>query len=173
MEFLGFILDSLAFTIAITPEKRQELANFIEGVLQKPNKKITIRFLAKIIGRMVSFFPASDKAKLHYRTLERFESKMIHYHKSWKTLTRLDKNCLEELKWWQTYLKHDIVKSLRVRKITQILYTDASSAGFGGSWNGEEIQGLFTKKTKITLYQFKGTFGNLLHINYVCSMPEK
>ena len=82
MEFLGFILNSLAFTIVITPDKSQGLANLIEGVLQKPNKKITIRFLAKIIGRMVSFFPASDKAKLHYRTLERFKSKMIHCHKS-------------------------------------------------------------------------------------------
>ena len=74
MEFLGFVLDSIDSTISITAHKRQSLRHLIEPIVAHPLQKIHIKKLAKIIGIIVSFFPASDEARLHYRILERYET---------------------------------------------------------------------------------------------------
>ena len=116
--------------------------------MTKPHKKIHIKLFAKIIGKIVSFFPASDEAKLHYRTLERFKVKTLLQTKSWNCKLRLDKHCIAELQWWKIYLKGNIIKYLHIWEPSQIIYTDSSNIGFGSSWNGLEFQGLFTEKQK-------------------------
>ena len=147
MEFLGFIIDSVEYSIAITGGKRQKLRFIIENILSFPHKKIHIKLLAKIIGIIVSFFPASDLARLHYRKLERFKIKQLRVG-SWKMHVKLNTECLDELKWWVHYLKSDIKKSLHSPAFMAEIYTDASFEGFGRSWNGREFQGKFTEKQK-------------------------
>ena len=88
------------------------LKKLISPIVLRPHKKVTIRMLAKIIGKIVSFFPASDKAKLYYRMLECFKVHKLDELGSWSSDVRLDKRCLNELQWWLVYLKTPIVKSL-------------------------------------------------------------
>ena len=57
MEFLGFIFDSIKYTITVTPAKRIAM------------QKLVFDFW-KIIGKIVSIFPACEEAKLHYQTFE-------------------------------------------------------------------------------------------------------
>ena len=147
MEFLGFIIDSVEYSIAITVGKRQNLRSIIENILASPRKKIHIKLLAKIIGIIVSFFPASDLARLHYRKLERFKIKQLRVG-NWKMHVKLNTECLDELSWWVNYLNSDIKKILHSPVITAEIYTDASFEGFGSSWNGREFQGKFTEKQK-------------------------
>ena len=131
MEFLGFIIDSVEYSIAITCEKRQKLTCIIQKVLMCLRKKIHIKLLAKIIGIIVSFFPASDLAQLHYRKLERFKIKELCTG-SWNMHVRLNTECIEELQWWVHYLKSDIKKLLHSPAITEEIYTDTSFVeGFG------------------------------------------
>ena len=172
MDFLGFTLNSVDYTIAVTQEKRFALKRLIYPITSHPNKKISLRLLAKIIGKIVSFFPASDKAKLHYRTLEWFKVKKVNELGSWSACTRLDSRCLTELNWWVEYLKLPIVKSLHVYKYTQVIYSDASDIGFGSMWNGEKFQGLFTHKQKslssntkelLAIYYTLSTHAHKLH----------
>ena len=94
MEFLGFILDSVAYTISVTPQKREALSRLINPILAHPLQKIPIKLLAKIIGKIVAMFPASDAAKLNYRTLERFKMKAVNLHDNkWHFSLRLDNAC--------------------------------------------------------------------------------
>ena len=111
-------------------------------------------------------FPASNEAKLNYRTLEHFKTKAVNLHKNWHFSLRLDAACIKELQWWHKYLKTDIVKNLNVRQVTQTIFSDASKSGFGAIWGNEEFQGRFTKKQQELSINTK----ELLAIYYTLSM---
>ena len=150
MEFLGFLINTATYTVTVSNKKRKNLKSLLTMVLSHSKHKITIHFLAKIIGKIVSFFPASDEAKLHYRTLEKFKTKCLLVNRSWSAKIRLSEKCLKELQWWDdNVLVHDILsKSLAIPQPTQTIFTDSSGYGYGSVWNGEENQGLFTEKQK-------------------------
>ena len=150
MEFLGFVFNSVKFTIAVTDHKFKNLKCLINEIHSHPKKLISIKFLAKVIGKIVSIFPTSDEAKLHYRTLERFKTKMVLLHNSWCKKIHLDDSCFDEISWWQTFWQtNKMVKSLEVKKSDEWIFLDASKIGHGSIWNGKEVQGLFTEKQKI------------------------
>ena len=137
MEFLGFIFDTISFTITVSSSKQSALLNLITPFVDKPNMKISIRHLAKIIGKIVSIFPACDKAKLHYRTLERYKTMKILEFSSWSKQIRLSDDCITEMQWWKSFLTAGpIVKSLHKSAATQLMYTDASGYAYGSTWNG-------------------------------------
>ena len=165
MDFLGFMLNSVSYTIEVCTDKHLALMKLITPILSHPHKKITIRLLAKLIGKMVSFFPASGKAKLHYRILEWFKVCKLEELGCWSSSVKLDDRCLTELKWWSVYLQKPIVKSLKTYKHTQTIFTDSSNIGFGSIWNGEKFQGLFTQKQKLLSINTK----ELLAIYYTLS----
>ena len=171
MEFLGFVLDSIDFTISITAHKRRSLRHLIEPIVTHPLQKIHIKKLAKIIGIIVSFFPASDEAKLHYRILERYKTRQVSAHKSWKFHLRLDRQCIAELNWWYERLERDMTKSLRKRDPTVTIFTDSSKIGFGSVWNGEELQGQFTEKQKTLSINTKELLAIYYTIKYICKPP--
>ena len=172
MEFLGFWLDSVSYSISVGQKKCSALSRLIKPILDKPRKKIHLKLLAKIIGKMVSFFPASDEARLHYRVLERFKVKRLIETKSWNCKLQLDRHCIAELQWWKSYLTGGIIKYLHKREVTQTIFTDSSSFGFGSSWNDIQFQGLFTEKQKqlcintkelLAIYYTLSHYGEKLH----------
>ena len=150
MEFLGFLIDTVAYTVSVTKKKRDNLDCLVKKVLKEPSRPITIRYLAKIIGKIVAFFPASDDAKLNYRTLERFKIKALKTSKSWSKRVVLSPACIHQLDWWSNniYSESALTKSLETPQPSQVIFTDSSGYGYGSIWNGEEHQGLFTEKQK-------------------------
>ena len=150
MEFLGFLFDSVMYSISVTAEKQHALFKLIKKIHDKPRASMTIRHLAKVIRKIVSIFPACDKAKLHYRTLERFKTKMVLNHSGWGKQICLSDSCLKECEWWFVYLQSCVItKSLSIRKPTVEIYSDASGFGYGSMWNRTEVQGLFMEKQKL------------------------
>ena len=71
LEFLGFLIDTINYTISVLPSKIKCTGKLVQPIVKNPRKKIPIRHLAKIIGKVVSLFPASLHAQLHYRMMER------------------------------------------------------------------------------------------------------
>ena len=150
MEFLGFLFDSVKFTITVTPAKSKALHNLVKSMLAKPCKRVTIRALARVIGKIVSIFPASDEALLHYRTLERFKTRQVCKFKNWSKMVELSHDCLSELKWWDLHLSNTVLsKSLHVLTHNEEIFSDASGYGYGSTWRGIEVQGLFTEKQQL------------------------
>ena len=70
IEFLGFVINTESFEVSLTKVKLLSLWTCVQKALSR--RKITIRYLSQIIGKVVSTFPCCDEAPLHYRTLDRF-----------------------------------------------------------------------------------------------------
>ena len=71
IEFLGFIIDTVKFVIKLTHDKCHQIFDMVNLILHNKQKSMSIRHLAKMIGKIVATFPASNHAPLHYRHLER------------------------------------------------------------------------------------------------------
>ena len=68
IEFVGFLLNSKDMTVRLAPRKIQ---NFLELACSiRKAKSVSIRELAKLIGKMVAAEPGVKYAALHYKTLE-------------------------------------------------------------------------------------------------------
>jgi len=65
---LGFIIDSVAMTITLTPEKALKVKEACATLLGQGRP--TIQQVACVIGRMISSFPGVMYGQLYYRVLE-------------------------------------------------------------------------------------------------------
>ena len=66
--FLGFVIDSVTMTISLTEKRRNALHSLLLNILRL--KSPTIRYVAKVIGHIISALPASKFGSLYYRDLE-------------------------------------------------------------------------------------------------------
>ena len=149
IEFLGFVLDSDKMTITLTEHKRQVLWKSIQDVLLHPRHPVSMQHLARIIGRMVAIFPASEVAGLHYRTLERFKIKGLLKNKSWLAKMILNYDCIRELKWWNEHLHLGNPSKLLVPpKFTLQFFSDASGGAWGALVTGSNANGPFSAKQR-------------------------
>ena len=64
IKFLGFNIDSEKFTIELTADKTANALNLAQGLLHKKNKFIPIKIVARVIGTLVSVFPACPDGQL-------------------------------------------------------------------------------------------------------------
>ena len=173
IEFLGFYIDTVEFTVSITREKRKSIYTLVSNVLKNPSQKISIRHLVKIIGKIVATFPASEEAPLHYRILDRFKVKCLKRHNNnWNARICLMHECLQELTWWKNNIFTDVMKkSLRDTKITARVYSDSSQHSFGGWYKQHNVSSRFSElqqklsintKELLAIYYTLSTFAKLL-----------
>ena len=148
MEFLGFVIDTVEFSVYLTQSKRQKILELVNAILGSPMRKITIRHLATIIGKIVSTFPCSEDAPLHYRILDRFKVKCLRAnHFKWNAKIVLNKSCLQELVWWQKNITGDVMKKSLCRvEVSAHVYSDSSMHSFGGFFMNETISSKFSEK---------------------------
>ena len=66
--FLGFLINSVAIEVHMTPAKSAKLIQAYQNIMGK--KSITIREVASVVGMMVSSFPGVRYGPLYYRSLE-------------------------------------------------------------------------------------------------------
>ena len=150
LEFLGFQIDTVAFTISLLETKQSKLKCMIDNVLLTPSRKMSIHHLAKIIGTMVATFPASLHAQLHYRILECFKMKCLASNSfKWTAKITLKGNCIEELKWWsENIFTEKFSRSLQVPPVDISLLTDACDYGFVHIIHEDPLQGVFSDEQK-------------------------
>ena len=167
IEFLGFDIDTVAYTISLTKEKRDSICNLVSRILACPTKKITIKLLASIIGKIVATFPCSEEAPLHYRVLDRFKVKSLALNsKKWTARVILTSACLQELRWWQKNVHTEAMKkSLHGLKVTAKTFSDSSQHSFGGCYLSNSISSKFTVKQQLLSINTK----ELLAVYYTLS----
>ena len=136
LTFLGFILNSLSMTITLTQEKRNRLKSLCSEILN--GDFFPIRYVAKVIGKIVSSFPGVEFGRLHYRHLERDKIQALAVSKGdYDAMMQLSSRAREELNWWCINIMHVY------RKITHPSYShsfqvDASENGWGISCNTDD-----------------------------------
>ena len=68
---LGYEINSVSMTVRLTREKAQAIKLDCEKFIHKSERKLIIREVAQIVGKLVSSFPGVHFWPLYYRSLEK------------------------------------------------------------------------------------------------------
>ena len=93
IRILGFVIDSVKMIITLTEEKKQKLKTLVLNLLRI--KKPTIRYLAKVIGTIISCMPAAILGPLFCRYLENDKVISLRLNKGNILTHTQDRWCLE------------------------------------------------------------------------------
>jgi len=139
ISFLGFDINSKTMTVSLPADKRFEILSLC-NILLKGNS-FKIRFVARVIGKLVSCLPAVQFGALFYRYLETDKIKSLKLsagdYDSYMTLTEDSKS---ELKWWIDNALN-CSRPIDLPDYSCTLTTDASKLGWGAVYDGEKTGG--------------------------------
>jgi hypothetical protein len=117
---------------------RTAVKSLIRDILK--HKKVSIRRVARVIGLLVSIFPAVRFGKLHYRVLEREKLKALAGSGNFDRKCRWPVTMLTDLKWWSDS-PVGWKCSFETPVPSSTLITDASLEGWGVIWDSQELFG--------------------------------
>ena len=132
LEFLGFWIDSVKMQVTLTEEKAMVLKQLCTDL--KRFKKPSIRTVARVVGKMVSSFPAVNLAKLFYRPIDNEKTEALKLNNgNYEAKMKLSDQAKDDLQWWidnVTRSHGNIVETTPDFTI----FSDASLSGWGGAW---------------------------------------
>ena len=135
LQFLGFIVDSENMSVHLSKDK-------IKIVIQKCTRMLnlsvsSLRELASLIGTLISVFPAVEFGPLYYRELERQKIEGLRQnYGNFEASTNITEMMRSQIRWWIENIESSC-KLINHKKPTIVLFTDASSHGWGGHLNCE------------------------------------
>ncbi len=146
MQYLGFCIDSQLMRVTLNNEKVNSVIEDCTAMLGKDID--TIRNVSKLIGKIVSSFPAVELGPLHYRVLERnktwaLKQKCGNFDANME-VTHEMKN---EIQWWANNLSFQSREIVRKNPDVTIT-TDASGDGWGAMYCDERIGGRWSMEEK-------------------------
>ena len=151
IRIFGFVIDSVKMIITLTEEKKQKLKTLFLNLIRI--NKPTIRYLAKVIGTIISCMPAALLGPLFYRYLENDKVTSLRLNKgNFDAAAKISPERKQELEWC---LKNtdSIEKPIALPPIDLQYFCDSSSYSWGANFNTDKIGGAWDIK------------GKALHIN--------
>ena len=144
--FLGFHLDSREMKVCPTEEKRQKLKRAVNHLR---NKEVnSIRKVAGLVGLMLSYSPAVQYGSDHVKEVELQKNAALKEAKgNFEQKMRVSGKALTDIKWWV----HNIDKTdrdLTMKNPRILIYTDASTEGWGGHREGQTVGGHWLEQEK-------------------------
>ena len=147
MLHLGYIWDTITFTLAVPENKVIALKEFCNIALSRP---VSLRFLQKILGTIESFRIAYIYAALHYRDLQRQVANSIGSGFTWDVLITPSALARKDLHWWASCPNTLTPRSLKPFNPQLIITTDSSSTGWGAfTSQNEEAYGFWSDEDSI------------------------
>ena len=105
LTFLGFNLNSVSMTVTLTQEKRDQLESLCTEAMN--GEDLSIGFVAKVIGKVVSALPGMEFGRLHYRNVERDKIYALSANqRDYDALMQLSPAAKQELRWWCDNVGH-------------------------------------------------------------------
>ena len=99
IQYLGVVLDSESMTVTLTPERKADLVAVCSAAARKDH--ISIREVAKVIGKIVASFPAVMYGPLHYRQMEKEKKEALRHNAGdFDQHMSLSSRAKKELHWW-------------------------------------------------------------------------
>ena len=168
MLHLGFIWDSLSFTLSVPSEKVADLKLLCNTALAGP---VSLRFLQRILGTVESFRLAFPMAALHYRHLQREVASKVSSGVRWDRKIVPSVSSKLDLKWWSECPISLLPRSLAPFAHDISVTTDSSSFAWGaysslntevsGQWSEEETAlHINVLEMKAVLFAFYSLFRN-------------
>ena len=103
---LGFIINSVAITVILTPEKINKLSRLFTNVLLNPC--MLIHDLVRVIGKMTLCFPALPCSHLYYHPLEWYKNTALAECQSYEGKITLQDGELQCIHWWLQNIPSDV-----------------------------------------------------------------
>ena len=129
LTFLGFNLNSVSMTVTLTQEKRDQLESLCTEAMN--GEDLSIRFVPKVIGKVVSALPGMEFGRLHYRNLERDKIYALSANQGdYDALMQLSPAAKEELRWWCDNVGHGY-RRIQHASYSHSFQVDASDSGWG------------------------------------------
>ena len=131
MEFLGFVVDSLALTFALPRDKIRKVRKEFQHLIDSP--LVSVQQLAKLLGHLTSTIQAVFPGAPTLPSLtKRKKNRAYKQSLTYESLTHLSPPAKEELVWWRDNLEAWNEKALVSGAPDLIIETDASLGGLGG-----------------------------------------
>ena len=166
IEFVGFLLNSKDMTVRLAPRKIQ---NFLELACSiRKAKSVSIRELAKLIGKMVAAEPGVKYAALHYKTLELEKASALKLNRgNFNASMCLSIEAKQCIKWWIDNIE-TAFRPISLGPMNRRIETDSSLMGYGGFdvTNEMEFSGIWGTEDKlhhINFLELKAAFVCLKH----------
>lgn len=124
MEFLGFVIDSQALTLALPRDKIRRVKKECQDLLESP--LVSVRQLAKVLGHLTSTIQAVFPGPLHFCHLQGEKNRAFEHSRTYECSILLSPQAKEELVWWKDNLDAWNGKALISGSPDLIIETDAS-----------------------------------------------
>ena len=129
LTFLGFNVNSVSMTVTLTQEKTDQLESLCTEAMI--GEDLSIRFVAKVIGKVVSALPGMEFGRLHYRNLERDKIYALSANQGdYDSLMQLSPAAKEELRWWCDNVGHGY-RRIQHASYSHSFQVDDSDSGWG------------------------------------------
>ena len=172
--FLGFVIDSVTMTISLTEKRRNALHSLLLNILRL--KSPTIRYVAKVIGHIISALPASKFGSLYYRDLENDKVVALQSNQgNFDAKMHISEAGIAEIKWWLSEI-NSLQNWILPPPITDELFCDASDYAWGGiyklqktggAWLHSEISMHINAKEMMAIYFTLKSFSKQLQGKHV------
>ena len=144
IQFLGMKIDSHNMLFKVPREKLKSIKKDIEWLLNRKDKdkSITLRQLARVIGKLVAIELAILPMRL--KTWKLQHCKNTQLKATWEGKIKLTAEAVEELKWWENNLEIWNGKAIILGPPKVTITTDASGTGWGAVCMEKTAQGLWS-----------------------------
>ena len=135
-------------SVKLTPQNENSLKRLVNQLFSMKNP--SIRFLAKVIGTIVSVFPAVKYATLYYGVPENDKIRALEICKrDFDSHHLVSDDEKDDLKWWKD--NNQMENWIHPPIIDTELFCDASDFAWGGVFetNPHEMHGLKLKRVTI------------------------
>ena len=115
--------------------------------------ELTVRDIARLIGKLTASIQAIFPAPLHFRRLQSLKNTALQSGGNYNTKVSLNPACQEELQWWIAHLNAWNGRAILTPPPDLVIETDASQQGWGAVCKEVRTGGLWSQ------------YERLLHIN--------
>ena len=139
---LGNIIDTVSMTVYLPQDKKTKIKELCTELINLD--RATIRFVAKVIGTIISTHSAVEFGKLYYRTLELNKIDALKTEKgNFDSRMPITDDMKSELSWWINNVDTQ-VRLIHRPPPTLTLLTDSSMLGWGCVMGEEIFNGQWT-----------------------------
>lgn len=144
-KYLGFIIDTNQFHIALINDKRtlirQEVSRFLKL------RRCTIRQFARLAGILASSRPAIQYGWLYTKSIERCKYLALEKTDNYNSYMTIPEYLFVDLKWWQINIESSI-NPIRDDYYYSEIFSDASKTGWGAAGDKDRANGKWTEDGK-------------------------
>ena len=124
LEFLGFIVDTKNMILALPQGKVTAIKDLCSQMLSQT--QLTVRDIARLIGKLTASIQAIFPAPLHYRQLQSLKNIAVQSGGNYNTKVSLNPACQEEVQWWIAHLNAWNGRAILTPPPDLVIKTDAS-----------------------------------------------